>query len=151
MQAPAYDRLSCLAGQGRAVLRTQRAHLSRQVCHTCFVLPHRRNAELPLGSCKSVGKTLAILSGNRMNVPGHPVMSKARSVRSTAANFLLYCSILLWDIGLSPGARWLLQVSLHGEDKAAYVNLAHAVICTFFGLIWLLPVYLLSFALSCIW
>lgn len=61
------------------------------------------------------------------------------------------CSILFWDYGLSPGAKWLLQVSLHGQEKAAYVDLSHTLLRALFAIIWLLPVYLLSFALSCIW
>ena len=60
-------------------------------------------------------------------------------------------SILLWDHALSPGIRWLLKVSLHSHASAPYIDLTHTMLCTFFGVLWLLPVYMVSFPLSCVW
>ena len=61
------------------------------------------------------------------------------------------CSILLWKHMLSPGTRWLLKFSLDGGDNARYVDTAHRMLCALFSFCWLLPVYILSFPLSCVW
>jgi len=65
--------------------------------------------------------------------------------------FIFLGSILLWEHALSPGTRWMLAFSLHGGESTRYVDVAHRVLCALFGVFWLVPVYILSFPLSCVW
>jgi len=45
----------------------------------------------------------------------------------------------------------MLAFSLHGGESTRYVDVAHRVLCALFGVFWLVPVYILSFPLSCVW
>ncbi|CAK0785578.1 hypothetical protein CVIRNUC_008788 [Coccomyxa viridis] len=56
-------------------------------------------------------------------------------------------SILLWDYGLSPGMQWLLR-AVGSTAGAEYIL---ACLQAVYILLWLLPVYCISFALSCVW
>jgi magnesium-transporting ATPase (P-type) len=59
-------------------------------------------------------------------------------------------SILLWDYGLAPVMRWLLT-GLSSWTSPAGAEALLAVLQAVFIIWWLLPVYCISFALSCVW
>ncbi|CAL8463691.1 g3225 [Coccomyxa elongata] len=59
-------------------------------------------------------------------------------------------SILLWDYGLAPGMRWMLG-GLRTWAGPTGAEALIALLKATFVVWWLLPVYCISFALSCVW
>ncbi|KAK9836349.1 hypothetical protein WJX81_007690 [Elliptochloris bilobata] len=60
-------------------------------------------------------------------------------------------SVLLWEHAMAPGARFLLAASLQAWAGSAAVDATVALLHALFLALWLLPVYCVSFALSCVW
>jgi etoposide-induced 2.4 mRNA len=59
-------------------------------------------------------------------------------------------SILLWDYALAPGMRWMLT-GLRSWAGPTGAEALLALLKATFVVWWLLPVYCISFALSCVW
>lgn len=61
------------------------------------------------------------------------------------------CSILLWTYALAPSIRWLLLRGMATWASPTSVEATYALLMAAFAALWLLPVYFISFLLSCVW
>ena len=63
----------------------------------------------------------------------------------------LGCSILLWTYALAPSINWLLHASMSSWVRPASVDATYMLLMAIFAALWLVPVYIISFTLSCVW